>query len=74
MSEVENARNYIIDDFWLSLENSLFVLLVLMVCAGLFAYSYYKKLQKKAIIGSAEVKTNSVFEKPDDDDIFTFRS
>ena len=74
VAEVENARDYIIDDFWLSLQNSLIVLFVLMACAGVFAYSYYKKLQKRAIIGSAEVKTTTVFEKPDEEDIFTFRS
>ena len=73
-TEVENARDYIISDFWLSLDNALLVLIVLMVCAGVFAYSYYKKLQKRAVLGSAETKTNTVFEKPDEDDIFTFRS
>jgi len=45
-----------------------------MAGAGIFAYNYYKKLQKRAILGNAEVKTSTVFEKPDDDDIFTFRS
>ena len=73
-TQVENARDYIVDDFWLSLGNASLILLVLIVCAGLFAYNYYKKLQKRAILGTAEVKTNTVFEKPDDDDIFTFRS
>ena len=73
-TEVKDARDYIIDDFWLDLNNALVVLLVLMAVVGVFAYSYYKKLQKRAILGSAEVKTTTVFEKPDDDDIFTFRS
>ncbi|MBQ9716139.1 MAG: Zn-dependent exopeptidase M28 [Clostridia bacterium] len=71
---VADARNYIVDDFWLSLGNASLIALVFMACAGIFAYNYYKKLQKRAILGTAEVKTNSVFEKPDEDDIFTFRS
>ena len=73
-TQVENARDYIVDDFWLSLGNASLILLVLIVCAGLFAYSYYKKLQKRAIVGTAQAKTTTVFEKPDEDDIFTFRS
>ncbi len=74
VAQVKDARNYIVSDFWLNMGNALLILLVLMACAGLFAYNYYKKLQKRAILGTAEVKTNTVFEKPDDDDIFTFRS
>ena len=71
---VKNARNYIISDFWLGTGNALIILIVLMAGAGLFAYNYYKKLQKRAILGDAHIKTGTVFTKPDDDDIFTFRS
>jgi len=74
VAEVKDARNYIVNDFWLDMGNALLILLVLMAGAGIFAYNYYKKLQKRAILGNAEVKTSTVFEKPDDDDIFTFRS
>ncbi|MBR5145784.1 MAG: Zn-dependent exopeptidase M28 [Clostridia bacterium] len=74
VNEVKDARKYIVNDFWLKMSNALLILLVLMAIAGIFAYNYYKKLQKRAILGSAEMKTSTVFEKPDEDDIFTFRS
>lgn len=74
VAEVKDARKYIINDFWLDMSNALLILLVLMAGVGIFAYNYYKKLQKRAILGNADVKTSTVFEKPDDDDIFTFRS
>lgn len=44
---------------------------VIVICAILFV-PYYRKLQKRAIMGTAEVKTGRVFNQPDADDIFTF--
>ena len=74
VDEVKDARNYIVADFWLNINYALGILALLIVLAGVFAYRYHKKLQKRAILGSVEIKTNTVFEKPDEDDIFTFRS
>lgn len=45
----------------------------LLVILTVLAVLYYRKLQKKAILGTAEVKTNKVFDKPDAEDIFTFK-
>lgn len=49
-----------------------------LICAVLFvvlvvlAALYYRKLQKKAILGTAEIKNNSVFATPQAEDIFSF--
>lgn len=43
---------------------------LLVVCAVLF-WLYYRKLQKRAVMGTAEIKTTRVFTQPDADDIFT---
>ena len=42
-----------------------------LVCL-LLLVPYYRKLQKRAIMGTAEVKTSRVFSQPDAEDIFTF--
>ena len=44
------------------------VLVILAICTVL----YSRKLQKKAILGTAEIKTQKVFEKPDASEIFSF--
>ncbi len=44
------------------------VLLILALCTWL----YSRKLKKQAILGHAEVKNNTVFDKPDSEDIFSF--
>lgn len=46
------------------------VILVAVIVAALL---YYRKLQKGAILGTAEVKNNKVFSTPDAEDIFTFK-
>ena len=49
-----------------------------LVCAVVFAILvvlavlYYRKLQKNAILGTAEVKNNSVFSTPQAENIFAF--
>lgn len=45
------------------------VILVAVVIASLL---YYRKLQKGAILGTAEIKNNKVFSTPDAEDIFKF--
>lgn len=69
----QNARNQLVNldavynRWWVSLAVA-GVLVVLVI----FACLYYRKLQKQAILGVAEVKQNNVFEKPDAEDIFSF--
>lgn len=46
---------------------------VILIALVIFAVLYYRKLQKQAILGTAEVKTNKVFSTPDAEDIFTFK-
>lgn len=68
----QNARSQLVD---LSvaygvLYPSLVALGLAIVCAVLF-WLYYRKLQKRAVMGTAEIKTTRVFTQPDADDIFT---
>lgn len=46
---------------------------VILIGFIIFAVLYYRKLQKGAILGTAEVKNNKVFSTPDAEDIFTFK-
>lgn len=71
---VKYARNYIVGDFWLNPLYAYMFLFVFIAAAAFFAYRYYKKLQKQAILGTPDVKKDKIFSKPDDDDIFTYRS
>jgi len=71
---VENARDFIVSDFWLDMSNAYLIFVVLLGAFAVFAYNYHKKLKKRAVLGTAEVKNTTVFERPDEEDIFTFRS
>lgn len=69
-----NARNQLVNlDFWYNgWWPRLAVLGILMVLV-VFTVLYNRKLQKKAILGTAEIKTQKVFEKPSAEEIFTFK-
>ena len=73
VSAAQNARSQMVDNdavyngWWPSLA----VLGVLVVLA-VFTWLYYRKLQKKALLGTAEAKQTNVFGKPQAEDIFSF--
>lgn len=48
------------------------VVLGVLVILGVFTWLYHRKLQKSAILGSGEIKKNTVFDKPNAEDIFSF--
>ena len=68
----QNARAQLVDlsVAYGALYPSLIALGLVLVCALLF-WLYYRKLQKRSVMGTAEVKTTRVFTQPDADDIFT---
>lgn len=45
---------------------------VLLIAFAVFAALYYRRLQKGAILGTAEIKNNKVFSTPSAEDIFKF--
>lgn len=45
---------------------------ILVIAVVLLACVYYRKLQKRAIMGTAEIKNTKVFTTPDAKDIFSF--
>lgn len=62
-----------IDLLFNSLYPTIGVVAILIVVA-IFAARYYRKLQKRAIMGTAEVKSTRVFSQPNADDIFSYGS
>ncbi|MCM1043238.1 MAG: M28 family peptidase [Corallococcus sp.] len=68
----DNAKNELVSDVWYNPAWARLVagvLLVLLVVTGVL---YYKKLQKKSILGTTEIKQSKVFANPDAEDIFKF--
>ncbi len=70
----ENAQNQLLNNALYF--NVLWALLMVVVLVGLvflFGWLHYRKLQKKAILGTAEAKEKrEVFKKPDAEEVFTF--
>lgn len=70
----ENARSQLLNlGFWYNVWWPRLAILVLIIIAAVFLFLHYRKLQKKAIMGTAEIKTGTVLKTPDADDIFTFK-
>lgn len=73
MSVAETQRGQLVNlkvlgnSWWASL-----ICGVILVAVIIFALLYYRKLQKGAILGTAEIKNNKVFSTPDAKDIFSF--
>lgn len=69
-----NARSQLVNlNFWYNAIWPRLAITVMIVLLALWAWSYYRKLQKKAIMGTAEIKNTTVFHQPDAEDIFTFK-
>lgn len=49
------------------------IALAVVIALVVIIVLHYRKLQKKAILGTAEIKNTHVFTTPDADDIFTFK-
>ena len=73
ISTVENARSELINNavlfnpWWPRL-----IAFGILIILAVLAFFYYRKLQKQSILGTAEIKQNSVFDKPQAEDIFSF--
>ena len=61
-------------NFWYTVWWPIIAAAVIIVAVVVVAFVYYRKLQKNAILGGAEIKTQTVFEKPSAEDIFSFKS
>ncbi len=69
-----NARKQLINlDFWYNTIWPRLVVVVLIIILAWLAWLYYRKLQKRAIMGTAEIRNTTIFRQPDADDIFTFK-
>ncbi|MCH5151438.1 MAG: Zn-dependent exopeptidase M28 [Clostridiales bacterium] len=74
VSVAENARSQLVNlnltyNYWWPTIVAVVILVGLVVATVL----YNRKLQKNAILGSADVKAEKVFDKPAAEDIFTFK-
>ena len=73
---LQNARGQLVNNyvaFLIPLYTSSVVALALVGIAILLGVLYDKKLQKRSILGTAEVKSSKFFSTPSADDIFTFK-
>lgn len=69
----ENARSQLVNlNFWYNKWWASLVILGILVILVIFTLLYNRKLQKKSILGTAEVKKQKVFDKPDASEIFSF--
>lgn len=69
----ENAKSQLVNlNFWYNKWWASLAILVILVILAVLTWFYNNKLQKKAILGTAEIKTQKVFEKPDASEIFSF--
>ena len=69
----ENARSQLVNlKFWYNKWWASLAIFVILVVLAVLTWLYYRKLQKNAILGNAEIKTQKVFEKPDASEIFSF--
>ena len=58
--------------FWYNSLWPIIVVAVIAIALTVCAILYYRKLQKNAILGTPEIKSQTVFNKPSAEDIFTF--
>ena len=69
-----NARQDLLNlDFWYNRTWPKIVVVVVVALLALFAFLYHRKLQKQALMNTAQANTTHVFETPSADDIFTFK-
>lgn len=69
-----NAQNQLVNlNFWYSSVVPRIIAVVVAIVLAILAVLHNRKLQKQAIMGTAQVKTNRIFETPSADDIFTFK-
>ena len=70
----ENARKQLVNlNFWYNRWWAILAVAVIAIVAIVLAIVYYRKLQKNALIGETEIKSQTVFDKPKAEDIFTFK-
>ena len=75
MSVAKNARKQLVNlNFWYNVWWPIIAVAVIAIAAVALAILYYRKLQKNAILGESEIKSQTVFDKPKAEDIFTFQS
>ena len=70
-----DARKQLVKlDFWYNVWWPIITVALIGIAAIVLAIFYYRKLQKNAILGESEIKSQTVFDKPKAEDIFTFKS
>ncbi|MCH5160191.1 MAG: Zn-dependent exopeptidase M28 [Clostridiales bacterium] len=70
-----DARKQLVNlNFWYTVWWPIIAAVVIGIVAISLAILYYRKLQKNAILGETEIKSQTVFDKPKAEDIFSFKS
>ena len=61
-------------NFWYNPWWPIIAVVVIAIALCVAAFLYHRKLQKNAILGETEIKSETVFDKPNADDIFSYGS
>lgn len=70
----QNARKELLNlDFWYNRLWPKIVAVVIVIVLAVLAVLHNRKLQKQALMGTAQANTTRIFETPSADDIFTFK-
>lgn len=74
VSVSQNARKELLNlDFWYNRLWPKIVAVVILIVLAVLAVLHNRKLQKQALMGTAQANTTHIFETPSADDIFTFK-
>ena len=69
-----DARKQLVNlNLWYNVLWPILVVIVIAIAAIVLGIFYYRKLQKNAILGESEIKSQKVFDKPKAEDIFSFK-
>ena len=69
-----DARKQLVNlNFWYNSWWPILAVAVIIIVTVVLAIVYYRKLQKNALLGEVEIKSQTIFEKPKAEDIFTFK-
>lgn len=69
-----NARQDLLNlDFWYNRLWPKLAAFVIVIILAVLAVLHHRKLQKQALMGTAQAKTSRIFETPSAEDIFTFK-
>ena len=72
--KIDTRKQLVNLNFWYNPLWPILTVVVIVIIVVVLSIVYYRKLQKNAILGETEIKSQTVFDKPKAEDIFSFKS